>query len=225
MATAEAPRRSTSTPRVRPTTWETHLRQIRLRGASGERLRGAPPRVITRASRDPARAAAAHPVSWTSSAEPSARSRAPRPRAGQLPPPRRPAELLPGEPRPAGARTARAVASGRPAPVPRRAAAPQGAAQGPRSPLRGLDRAGPRLHRRRRLRRRAEHRARGGRARRAGRVRRPCDVSCRNFRTRDETRGCRCLEPDTGECSRASSPHGPPGSPARVTCVCLSVCL
>ena len=158
-------------------------------------------------------------------AEPSARSRAPRPRAGQLPPPRRPAELLPGEARPAGARTSRARAVGRPAPVPRRAAAPQGAARGPRSPLRGLDRAGPRLHRRRRLRRRAEHRARGGRARRAGRVRRPCDVSCRNFGTRDETRGCRCLEPDTGECSRASSPHGPPGPPARVTCVCLSVCL
>ena len=133
-------------------------------------------------------------------AEPSARSRAPRPRAGQLPPPRRPAELLPGEPRPAGARTARAVASGRPAPVPRRAAAPQGAARGPRSPLRGLDRAGPRLHRRRRLRRRAEHRARGGRARRAGRVRAllvPCrrNVPCHTV--------CSTLDYEAYWCRRA----------------------
>jgi hypothetical protein len=100
--------RSTSTPWVRPTTWETHSRPRRLRGASGERLRGAPPRVTTRASREPGSGWRRAAGELNKRAEPSARARAPRPRAEPLLPPRRPAELLPGEARPAGARTARA---------------------------------------------------------------------------------------------------------------------
>ena len=100
--------RSTSTPWVRPTTWETHSRPRRLRGASGERLRGAPPRVTTRASREFGSGWRRAAGELNKRAEPSARARAPRPRAEPLLPPRRPAELLPGEARPAGARTARA---------------------------------------------------------------------------------------------------------------------
>ena len=179
--------RSTSTPWVRPTTWETHSRPRRLRGASGERLRGAPPRVTTRASREFGSGWRRAAGELNKRAEPSARARAPRPRAEPLLPPRRPAELLPGEARPAGARTARArrrrpTGAGAPPSrgYARRCSRPSVALARPRSgrptpPPQGAGCGG------------APSTVRGAAVLRAGRVRRPSESFER------VTNGCRCL--------------------------------
>jgi hypothetical protein len=132
--------RSTSTPWVRPTTWETHSRPV---SASEVRHPGSP-----RARRgNPARAGGAQLMSRTS-APSHRRALVPHDHAQSR-------SFLHDVPlscclarRGRPVRGPRGlVAVGRPAPVPRRAAGTRGAARGPRSPLRGLDRAGPRLHR------------------------------------------------------------------------------